>query len=622
MANGAWLAVAWLLTFAGPATAGERGGAIRDLHYGEVLFHFYQQDEFTALTHLLAARQAGRVTRHAVDAELLLGGLYLSYGQTDQATAIFDRLLAESADPAVHDRAWHFIGKARYQRGLFAEADAAFERVGTQLTAALRDEHEMLRAQSLMAQGRFDDAAARLETVRSDGGWLAYVRFNLGVALVRLARDAEGTAQLDRVGRLRSDDAELLALRDKANLALGFAYLHAQDGERAREVLERIRLNGPHANKALLGVGWADVLQADYRQALTPWLALSNRDPLDSAVQESLLAIPYAFGRIGADGSAAEHYVGAMVSFDRELAGLDAAVVRARTGRIVPALLADDDRTIGRWHWQLDHLPESDDARYLYRLVADHTFQDGLRSYRDLVALREHLTDWRDKLAVFENMVDTRSLAHAERLPRIERRFGGIDPAELRSRRDDFALTLDMIEAERNVVGLADKTEAEQWSRLAALESSPAWQAPQAAAARDRQRVLKGVLWWRLDADYRYRLWQARRNLAELDRGLAATAELSASARLARADRPVELETEQMRIAALQPRIEAMQARIDAVLQRQETHLQAMIADELEAQKRRLASYRIQARFALATIYDRTAVAAAGAAADGEGATP
>lgn len=602
---------------AGATAAGERGNVVRDLHYGEVLFHFYQQDEFTALTHLLAARQAGRVTRHAVDAELLLGGLYLSYGQTDQATAVFDRLLAESADPAVHDRAWHFIGKARYQRGLFAEADAAFERVGTQLSAALRDEHEMLRAQSLMAQGRFDAAAARLETVRSDGDWLAYVRFNLGVALVRLGRDDEGTAQLDRVGRLRSDHPELQALRDKANLALGFAYLHAQNGERARDVLERVRLDGPHANKALLGVGWADVLQADYRQALTPWLALSERDALDSAVQESLLAVPYAFGRIGADGSAAEHYLGAMASFDRELANLDAAVVRARTGGIVPALLADDDQTIGRWHWQLDRLPDSDDARYLYPLIADHAFQDGLRSYRDLVALRAHLADWRDKLAAFENMVDTRSLAHAERLPTIERRLGGIDPADLTAQRDDFAMTLDMIEAERNVVGLADETEADQWSRLAALESNPAWQTPQAAEARDRRRVLRGVLLWRLDADYRYRLWQARRNLAELDRGLADTAKLSVSARLARADRPADLQTEQMRIAALKPRIDAMQARIAMVLQRQETHLQAVIAAELEAQKRRLASYRIQARFALASIYDRTAVASAGAAETG-----
>jgi len=82
------------------------GTEIRDPYYGEVLFHFYQQDEFTALTHLLVARQTGTVSHHAAEAELLLGGLYLSYGQHRRAGEIFDRLLDETADREVRSRAW------------------------------------------------------------------------------------------------------------------------------------------------------------------------------------------------------------------------------------------------------------------------------------------------------------------------------------------------------------------------------------------------------------------------------------------------------------------------------------------------------------------------------------
>lgn len=604
----AWFAVC---SCSGIVTAQERTASILDPHYGEVLFHFYQQDEFTALTHLLAARQTGRVTRHADEAELLLGGLYLEYGQTDQATEIFDRLLAETTDPILHDRAWFFIGKARYQRGLYTEADSAFARVSGNLPASLQAEHHMLQAQSLMAQLRFTAAARLLDVEQSDQDWLAYSRFNLGVALARLGRHVEATVQLNRVGQIKSNDPELEALRDKANLALGFSHLQARQGEQARDSLERVRLNGPYANKALLGVGWAEVLQENYRGALTPWLALSERDLLDSAVQESLLAIPYAFSRIGANGSAAEHYISAMADFDHEMAGLNAALERVRSGRMIPALLSQDGQGMGRWNWQLNELPNSDDARYLYFLVANNQFQDGLRSYRDLVALREHLSEWREKLAAFEHMIETRMLGYGERLPAIEQQLAAVDAVVLREHRDDLVTTLDMIEASRNISGLADNTEADQWSRLIALETSLAWESDQAAGARDKQRILKGTLLWKFDRDYKYRLWQQRRAVAEIDRALIVTGGLEDRTQFVRMNMPLRLEDYHVQIIALKPRLDAMQVQINAVLMRQEGKLQSVVAQELEAQKQRLASYRVQARFALATIYDQATVVSA-----------
>ncbi|MFQ5635952.1 MAG: tetratricopeptide repeat protein, partial [Gammaproteobacteria bacterium] len=400
-----------------PAADDPSGTTIRDLYYGEVLFQFYQQKDFAALTHLLAARQAGRVAHHAAEAELLLGGLYLAYGQHEQAGEIFARLLDESADPAVHDRAWLFIGKARYERGHFASADEAFARVGEALPGPLEPEFQMLRAQSLMAQERFAEASAMLDAWQEDGPWLAYARYNLGVAMVRMQQVDEGARRLNEVGLMRSGDPELVALRDKANLALGYAFLQAGRPALARPVLERVRLDGPFSNKALLGVGWADAMLEDYRGALNPWLELQGRDLLDSAVRESLLAVPYAFSRLGADGSAAEYYTAAMRHFDDELAGLDAAIERARSGRLLPALLAGDDTEISRWYWNLERLPDTDDARYLYHLIADHRFQEALRTYRDLAALRAHLLDWQGKLAAFDNMVETRRRAYAQRLP-------------------------------------------------------------------------------------------------------------------------------------------------------------------------------------------------------------
>ena len=72
---------------------------VQDLHYGDVLFHFYQHDHFDSLVRLAAYRDQGRLAAHARDAELLRGGLYLSLGQHREAREIFERLLADAATP-------------------------------------------------------------------------------------------------------------------------------------------------------------------------------------------------------------------------------------------------------------------------------------------------------------------------------------------------------------------------------------------------------------------------------------------------------------------------------------------------------------------------------------------
>lgn len=597
-----------------PVRAGDIAAptAIRDLYYGETLFHFYQDQHFDALTHLLAARAAGRVSNHEGESELLLGGLYLHYGQHVRAEQIFDRLLTADVTPSVRDRAWFYLGKVRYQRGLHDEALAAFARISGALPAGLAAELPMLQAQSLMALERFDSAAELLDGWEGPEGWAPYARFNLGVAFVRLNRLADGARQLDRVGRSSPSSAELLDLRDKANLALGYAYLQQSLDGQARPVLERVRLESPFANKALLGVGWADAATNDYRGALTPWLELKDRDLLDSAVQESLLAIPYAYAELDAHGSAAEGYQSALASFDTEIANLDGAISRAQgaDGGLISALLASDDPVVGRWYWELAELPDSNEGRYLYHLIADHRFQEGLRNVRDLAALSTHLQEWRDKLTAFEDMVDTRRQAYAQREPRLRAGLDQVDLPALQARRDAVAARLDAIESTRDVAGLATDEELDRWQRLAAIGADARLAADDAAGLRDRHRLLSGVMAWDLDRDYKYRLWQQRRNLRELDGLLARATRGQDGAALARHDTPAELDGFAGRIAAVAPRIERMQELIAQARGQQEQRLQALAIDALKDQRERLAAYRVQAQFALATIYDRAATAA------------
>src|ERR1039457_237475 len=102
---------------------------IEDLHYGDVLFYYYQDDYFAAITRLLAAQQLQRVPHTQGEAELLLGGLYLSLGEHVEAGRIFDALLAANVSEAVRNRAWYYLGKVWYQRGYLQQAESALRKV-------------------------------------------------------------------------------------------------------------------------------------------------------------------------------------------------------------------------------------------------------------------------------------------------------------------------------------------------------------------------------------------------------------------------------------------------------------------------------------------------------------
>ena len=221
--------LAMMAAAVGPARAdGVDGFLVQDLHYGEVLFHFYKQDQFTALTHLVTARSQSRVAHHQDDAELLQGGLLLSWGQHEEAGKIFERLLDTTEDLSVRNRTWFYLAKVRYQRGHLDAAQRAFESINAPLPPELEAERYNLQARLYIDTGRYADAVALLNSWSGDETWSAYANYNTGVALVRMGELQAGAALLDRVGTMSAVDEETRSLRDQANVALGFSFLQAR----------------------------------------------------------------------------------------------------------------------------------------------------------------------------------------------------------------------------------------------------------------------------------------------------------------------------------------------------------------------------------------------------------
>jgi hypothetical protein len=587
---------------------------VRDLHYGDVLFHYFQEDYFDSLVRLEASRDFGRMPNHEAEAELLSGGLYLSLGLHNEATRIFKRLLTENVPGAVRDRAWFYLARIGYQRGYYAQAAENLQQIRAPLGGGLEPERKLLEANVLMAQERFAQAAQVLQAWQSESVFANYARFNLGVALLRSEQAGQGRQLLDGVGRTRASDEEQRALKDRANLALGFELLQAGQGEQAAAVLGRVRLDGPFTSRALLGLGWAESEGERFERALVPWLELREQRLLDSAVQESFLAVPYAYARLAANGQAAERYQEAVRAYASESQRIDESIAAIRAGGFLAEVL--EEAPAGReadWFWQLEKLPDAPRTRYLYHLLATHEFQEGLKNYRDLTVMQQNLERWRGSLGAFDNMVETRQLAAQQRAPRKQRTLANTNLPAFEQRQQDLEQRVGTIRAARDVTALANPGEAGQLQLLDAVGArlSALPPGPQRDALAERARVLRGTLLWRLDADYKVRLRHAERGLRD-----SASALNEARERLATVPGAAEAADKgtvdfAQRRADLERRIDELEPRMQAAAAAQERVLASLAVQELESQKRRLASYATQAQFALAAIYDGAALGAA-----------
>lgn len=582
---------------------------VKDLHYGDVLFYFYQDDYFDSITRLLAARQLDRLPHTQGEAELLLGGLYLSLGEHVEAGKIFEALLNQNTSEAVRNKAWFYLGKVWYQRGYLDESERALKQVSDKINPRISAERYMLLAQLMMREGRYDDAIAALGSWHGAPDWTAYAQFNLGIALVRKERLADAIPYLDRVGRIETRSEELLSLKDKANLALGFALLQAQRAAEAKPILQRVRLEGPYSSKALLGVGWADAGVGEFKRALVPWLALRKRNLLDSAVQESFLTVPYAFAQLSASGQAAEYYNSAIESFDAEMKRIDDSIEEIRNGHLLDRLLDDDKKVTLTWYWQLTTLPNAPESRYLYQLLASNEFQEGLKNYRELNFMSRNLDTWRDDTSAYDDMLDTRQEAYRLRVPKADAVLAATDLDALTRKRVDFESRINEIEASNDVAALGTADEQQTWRRLKRVEEflNAHPDDPDLAEMREMHRLMRGVMYWRLSASFKARLWNERRSVKELEADLKETQRRSVLVRQARDSIPSNNGAYAGRVAAIRARIDQMQERLGAASQKQNRYLQALAIRELEGQKLRISTYQIQARYELAAIYDRAA---------------
>jgi hypothetical protein len=205
-------------------------------------------------------------------------------------------------------------------------------------------------------------------------------------------------------------------------------------------------------------------------------------------------------------------------------------------------------------------------------------------------------------------------------LPIVEQSLAEADLDGMANRKLGYDAQLNSIEQSSDSLALATTEEFALWGEITALERNPAINAniPEAKEVRDKVAMLKGVLQWDLDKDFKVRLAKVRRDLRQTGEVLVDTQRSRRHVDEAMRKEPLIFEELTARVNGLSPKIDGMKLRVEESMVAQRGFLQRIAMDELQAQKQRLDTYSVQARFALATIYDRSSTAASTGAATGD----
>ncbi|MDX9739559.1 MAG: tetratricopeptide repeat protein [Gammaproteobacteria bacterium] len=286
-----------------------------------------------------AARTAHRLYTQAggVPAESSVGFL-LAVDPARPDTASIAAQLPSAMDPL----AW--LAREWMYRDRRAEAESL---LSTPASAA-QAERIVLRAQLLLSAGRYAAAVTALEQAgRLSQPWAAYADYNRAAALERAGQHDAALQALDALGRITPADPEVAALRDRANITLGFRQLVRNDAAAARAAFERVRLDSPFSSGALLGMGWVEFSQGNLSRALIPWSALRQRDAADPAVREVMLLVPYVQWRVGAHRDAVKSYRDTISGLDAELVAVDRILAGLRNGAMLDNLLGEVPQRVG-----------------------------------------------------------------------------------------------------------------------------------------------------------------------------------------------------------------------------------------------------------------------------------
>src|SRR6516225_11742588 len=162
---------------AGLAARPAAGAGLRDLYFGEALYHAYQGQFFDALQRLdteiamyrgLDEPRLDTLHYHVNDAEFSVGDFELDYRMHLRAGRAIKAVLEGAVDDAVRNEAAFRLARIHFQKGQLDDALEVLGRIKGTVPEETKGDLEFLRANVYMATGQPGQAVKVLAQLKSN----------------------------------------------------------------------------------------------------------------------------------------------------------------------------------------------------------------------------------------------------------------------------------------------------------------------------------------------------------------------------------------------------------------------------------------------------------------------
>ncbi len=390
---------------------------------GEILYESLQGNHLDALLRIYAFKPSTDKLNTSselseTDSQLALG--LSSAVENKIKTRSNDKRIQQSKNRDTYQLAWFY-----YNEGKPTQALEVLDSIEGKADGISLSDIEYLRALLYIRIGKFKAATGLLYELPLINQPRGYTQYNLALAHLQIGNEERGRSTLASLGRMNTSDADLLALKDMANLKLGYRYLQKGSLEQAKASFDLVRLDGPFTNQALLGSGWILFSMSQIERAIVAWSLLHKQEAINDTVIEAKMALPYAYSKLGVHGKAANLYAHAVELFESEITRLDASSEAIRKGDLSQAIVNNHTTQGDDWFTRLSRRSEQAEF-YLPLLLANDEFRDQADNLSQLAQLKNRIELGLTSVAASSEFARLKRKHYDTTLPAAEKELSAI----------------------------------------------------------------------------------------------------------------------------------------------------------------------------------------------------